>query len=351
MHKNIIYLYNNFANVNCRLEDYLTALKYYQKVLNLQTKDNNINEYIEAKINITATLLEMGHFPKAKLELEKLFDLVNNKSNTINQLIVLMNLLELNIELNNKNEIIKIYSILNDKYKLEAIKEYPFEFKLSELKIACLIDNTKVDSLYNDLINMKLNEYNINLTNFVYGKYLLNTQQIAKGTLILDSTLNYYNRISNTEKALEINTLLLKNISYNADSYKSLISKYNNLIFKQKKNLFYTLEQNDLLINKLLKLEIENTKTKYLNIILYILLLSTFLFIIIMYVYFKLKNQNKLNLNNYKTLQFKINNIEFNISNNIRELQEIIYTKSEVTLSDIKNQNNNLLNLIKNLRK
>ena len=69
------------------------------------------------------------------------------------------------------------------------------------------------------------------------------------------------------------------------------------------------------------------------------------------FLYLNLKKNFNLNYFKKQDLEFKLKEVEFKLSNNIREIQELIYTKDEIDVEDLKIQNNNLINLIKNLRK
>lgn len=352
-YKNKLYLYNNYGNLNCKLEDYNTALRYYKYALKSIDKDNDLNTYIASKINIACTHLDMGNLTKAKSDLENLYLLVINENHLTNKLAVILNLLELNLQINNITEVNKINTTLIKENKSNILKEYLIEYKLLEFKTSIMNNQNNVDSLYTNIINQDLNEFQINSFNKEYGIYLLNKKKsISKGIQLLESTIKYYERIKNYEEVLMISNTLLNNVeNISLNRYKNILELQDKIIFKQKKDLFKTIEINELLTSDLEIIKQELIEAKFMNYMLYTILFSIIIISFLTFLYLNLKKNFNLNYFKKQDLELKLNEVEFKLSNNIREIQELIYTKDEIDIKDLKIQNNNLINLIKNLRK
>jgi hypothetical protein len=261
--------------------------------------------------------------------------------------------LELNLQINNITEVNKINTTLIKENKSNILKEYLIEYKLLEFKTSIMNNQNNVDSLYTFIINQDLNEFQINSFNKEYGIYLLNKKKsISKGIQLLESTIKYYERIKNYEEVLMISNTLLNNVeNISLNRYKNILELQDKIIFKQKKDLFKTIEINELLTSDLEIIKQELIEAKFMNYMLYTILFSIIIISFLTFLYLNLKKNFNLNYFKKQDLELKLNEVEFKLSNNIREIQELIYTKDEIDIKDLKIQNNNLINLIKNLRK
>jgi hypothetical protein len=145
--------------------------------------------------------------------------------------------------------------------------------------------------------------------------------------------------------------LLREMPNINKVKYQEIFNLQENILLHQKNNLIETIEKNELLSYDLQLLQNELKETKFMQYILYTIILSIFIISILVYAYINLKK--KFNSTDFRKqdLEFKLKEVEFKLSNNVREAQELIYTKDEIDVEDLKIQNNNLINLIKNLRK
>lgn len=346
-YKNKSYLYNNFAHLNCKLEDYLTAINYYQIGLNSIDNDKDIDLFLDYKISIAATYLEMGNIQKAEAELNNFYHFVIKSDNLTNRLSVYANLLELYIQTNNIKEANKIYKRLITKYRKDYIKDYPFELGHLELKLNILNNTNLVDSIYESNSKNIFNELNLNLINLTYGEYLVNSGSVNKGILFLEKSLKYFETIKNYEKVLNISKLIINNT--NKDSYKTknkIIFLQDQILNTQKKNLFKTIEKNNLLVTKIYNIEKELEISKLLNYIYLSIIIIISISIIFVLFYDKLNVMYNLSIDKNLDLNLMINKIKLELSNNLLESQEIYYTKSEINKEDLKKQNNNLLTLI-----
>ncbi len=349
-YSNILYLYKNYAYVNSKVGNYVTALEYYNYCLNKVNIEKDIELYLDYSICIASTKIDIGMRNEAKIDLNKLYMLImnNNKVRIQTKIAYLINL-SLNLTSLNEIENAKdIHNYINKNYKSIAQKEYYFSLITLTLNINIFQNKKNIDSIYANINFNELNELENYSLKYLYNNYLINNDKsnnFALNELLL--CYEYFHRISHYKTALEIFVLI-----DSLENFKLLNKK----MFLHKDAIILMTQQNYELIrsirlNNKLNYEISNSKIElkeaklinliYLIIIITSIIISFFIFII----YFKQKIITQIKNTNYNK-EIELKSLKFAFSNNLREMQMLLIKNNKEDIKDIyKNIFNNLNNI------
>ena len=350
-YSNILYLYKNYANVNGKVGNYVTALEYYNYCLNKVNIENDIELYIDYSICIAATKIDIGMRNEANKDLNKLYMLIMKNNNNLSiqtKIAYLINLSTNLISLNEIDNADDIYNYINKNYYSIAHKEYYFSMIALTLNLKIHQNQRSIDSIYANINFNKLNELENYSLKYLYNNYLINNDKsnnFALNELLL--CYEYFHRISNYKTALEIFVLIDSLGNFNVLNKKMFLHKDAiNLMTQQNHELIRSIRLNNKLNYEISNSKIELKEAKLINLIyLIIIITSIIISFFIFVIYFKQKIITQIKNTNYNK-EIERKSLKFAFSNNLREMQMLLIKNNKEDIKDIyKNIFNNLNNI------
>lgn len=349
-HKQLDFLYKQYAYVNSILGNQIVAIEYYQKAQMVAYKQKNYTTYLNFKIDEITSLMYLGYNSSALKLLYQLENEVVKYNNKETILVLYLNIIDCNIKLNKPYKAQFYLEKTHQLIKKIDDKDYNYNYNL--LNAQTLLAMKDTSNYISKLIQMQNNDWGLTNNNSLkleIFKFFQKTdiKRINKFEL-LDLEL-YYKSIDDKEALIEIYKILslLENNSKYMNKY---ISETNNYITKTKIYLNEALLLNEKLNKDLIKITENNLKLAYYNkIYLIIAIAITILFVLSMIICLMHFAKKKLLLKHVDLID---NNfmLKSNLATLILNLQTHIFSNEVLSKDFMINSINQLINYQRSIK-